>query len=71
MLYATEEFDKFPSDTRLKMDSFVEDLEKSLGLTKVPFDVSAVWSESANGQTSLVDYLSTVSSVFLVVFGLF
>ncbi|KAM7189683.1 Amidase signature domain containing protein [Rhypophila sp. PSN 637] len=61
LLYAPEHFGAYPHDSALKLEAFIQDVEKAIGQPRVSFDVSASWDEKAGApdNTSLADFLAT------------
>ncbi|TGJ83008.1 hypothetical protein E0Z10_g5781 [Xylaria hypoxylon] len=55
------EFDQFPSDVRIAMDSFVDDMVQIMGQPKTLLDIAAIWDgeEVPAVKRTLNEYLST------------
>lgn len=69
ILYPTDYFPTQNKDQMKLIDSFIEDLERSLGVKRTPISLSSEWTEISLGSavtTSLPDFLATVGSSFLV-----
>ncbi|KAJ8113597.1 hypothetical protein ONZ43_g5119 [Nemania bipapillata] len=61
LLYASNEFDKYPSDIRSTMDSFVSDLARIMEQPPTPLDIAILWDEkeASVAKKSINEYLST------------
>ncbi|KAI0105100.1 amidase signature domain-containing protein [Nemania sp. FL0031] len=61
LLYASNEFEKYPTDVRTLMDAFVSDVAKVVGQAKTPLDIAALWNEKEAPavKKTLDEYLST------------
>ncbi|KAI1132442.1 amidase signature domain-containing protein [Nemania abortiva] len=61
LLYTTDEFDKYPSDVRTLMDSFIDDMTYVMGQPKTPLYIAALWNEKEASvvEKPLNEYLSS------------
>ncbi|KAL3477065.1 amidase signature domain-containing protein [Aspergillus californicus] len=52
MLYAAEEFAKFPGAMRAIMEDFINDLERYSGRARIPFDITQAWQANAPSEST-------------------